>query len=264
MDYLKYILPICASILAILLLIKDWDALKYNYLRFSALGLIILLGFGGSLNSYFSEKRNDRQRQQDNIQLTKLQQALDTSEKNRQSNTQQFLTEFDRLSEKVNNLQTQVKTTEFKKKVTNLQADLESTRKALIAPKAALTFTFPKPHNDAPAIHAITLPVKDNVVHVDFTITNDTDTPALNGELTVIICKSCEFASESIEFKKMAGENNKRFYIFDHIFPKAILKNFSVDVRVPPSINSMQFGISYRCNTCIAPTPIIGTILLSR
>jgi hypothetical protein len=72
MNYLNYILPICASILAILLLKKDWDALNKNYLRFSALGLIILLGFGGSLSYYLSEQRNEEQRQQDNVQITKL------------------------------------------------------------------------------------------------------------------------------------------------------------------------------------------------
>jgi hypothetical protein len=105
------------------------------------------------------------------------------------------------------------------------------------------------------------------VVHVDFAIVNNTDIPALDGELSVLICKSCEFASESNKFQKIpGGDEDKRFMKFDRILPKAILRNLSVDIKVPPSMKGMQFGITYRCRNCIVPEPMenAGTIQLSR
>lgn len=267
MSFLNYILQFFTTILALLLLTKDWEALKKPYVRYPVFVLIILVGAGALLNNYLTTQHNEKIRQQDNAAIIKLQQALDTSEQNRKDNTKEFLAEFSRLSQQVSELETEIQTAEFKKKAADLQADLETTRKALFSPKATLAFTFAKPHNDAPIIRTASFPVKDNVVHIDFAVENSTDVPAVDGHIILQICNACEFASEPPNFKKIhEGKDTERIRHFRQLLPKTLYKDFNADVKVPASIDRMEFGISYRCVTCIVPEPKanFGTVILSR
>jgi hypothetical protein len=109
--------------------------------------------------------------------------------------------------------------------------------------------------------------VKGDVVHVEFSVRNATDVPALDGEITLIICDLCKFASEPEEFTKLAGQvDTQRNHIFQRILPQTELKRMTADVRVPGYIAVMQFGIDYRCRTCVIPKPKenIGTVFLAR
>lgn len=109
--------------------------------------------------------------------------------------------------------------------------------------------------------------MKDGAVHVEFTVSNETDVPALDGEITVMICKECKFASEPAGFIKLPGhEDTERIYSFNRILPKTTLKILSVDIRVPPNVNRIEFAVAYRCQNCIIPPdePSIGIVTLDR
>lgn len=272
LDYLPYI--IIPLLLLLALIIKDWDAYKKPWVRFLVLSLIILSGAIGIINQRFSdiraekkEQKAEKQHQADQIEITGLKEAVIASTRDQENNTTHFLEEFGKLSQKMSDLQTQVKTAELKKEVAELQAELQKTQKALNPPKAVLTFTFERPGGGPRPLRTVTLPVKDNVVHVEFAVRNSTDTPALDGEIIVIICDACKFASEPPELIKLSGQKETiRTYKFDRIFPMGELKTLNADVQVPPNLDSIEFGIDYRCRNCIIPEPHanIGIINLDR
>ena len=197
---LNYLLPITTAFLAFLYLLKDWDAHKKSWRRVAVLCLIIAIGIGGAVNNYYAEERYRR----DQEKIAGLQKAVETANKSQEDNTKQFVDAFGKSSQKVADLQTEVSTAGLQKTADQLKTELAATQKALIQPKAILTFTFAKPRNDAPAIRKVVLPVKNDIVHVEFTVENETDTPALDGELTIIISDNCKFTSEPPHFRKLA------------------------------------------------------------
>jgi hypothetical protein len=104
------------------------------------------------------------------------------------------LSEFDKLSNRVAKLQSQVATTDLKAEAEKLQADLESTRKSMVPAKALLTYSF-GPNSKEPT-HTLFTQQADNAVHVKFTVDNPTDTDAMDGSVIVLICDVCKFKGE--------------------------------------------------------------------
>ena len=260
---LNYLLPITTAFLALLYLLKDWDAHRKSWRRVAVLCVIIAIGIGGTVNNYYAEKRY----QLDQEKIAGLQKAVETANKNQEDNTKQFVDAFGKLSQKVADLQTEVSTAGLQKTADQLKAELAATQKALIQPKAILAFTFAKSWIDLPAIRKVTLPVKNDIVHVEFTVMNETDTTALDGELTIIICDDCKFASEPPLFVKLPGQRDThRILKFDRIFAKTELKILSADIQVPSHIDAIEFGVVYRCKNCIIPEPKAnaGIIVLDR
>jgi hypothetical protein len=263
-DYLGNIGP---AFLAFFSLLKDWELHKRAWHRWTVLGLIMLMGIAGGINTYRTNKRAEEQRNEDQNRIAALTQGIETANKNQTDNTKLFVEDMDRLRQQLSNLQVQVKTSGLRKEAARLNAELEATRKALIGPKATLTFTFARPQIDAPPIKTVTLPVRDDVVHVEFTMVNYTDTTALNGEINLIICNVCEFASEPQSFRRLPGQpSTQRNYPFARILAKSELSTMSADIKVPPHLSSVEFGVNYRCTNCVVPEPRanMGTILLSR
>ncbi len=284
---LNYFLLIAVTALAIFGFYKDRDAYKTKWRRRAVLLLTVLIGIGGIVNYYYGERRAEKQHADDQTKIAELKSAVDTANKNQQDNTIQFVDAFGKLSQKLSDLQTQIKTAGLQKEaaklkeqlavatkasvsteatVTRLKSDLEATRKALSPAQTSLTFTFAKSDPGAPPIHEVTLPVKDNKVHVEFSVRNETDTTALDGELTIFIPNDCKFASEPPEFKKLPGHRDfERIYSFARLLPKTELKTLSADIEVPQNIKAMEFGINYRCTNCDFPEkPLIGIVKLAR
>lgn len=260
-------LPVVMALLALFYLAKDWESHRRSWRRFTVLTLIILLGIAGTINTYHKDRKNDDQRREDQKQIATLQKAVETANTNQEDNTRQFVVAFGQLSQKLSVLETQVKTTGLKEEANKLRAQLESTQKALNPPKATLTFTFAKPDIDAPPVREVTLPVKNDAVHVEFSIMNTTDVAALNGVLTLRICKACEFASEPKGFTRVPGQPDiERNLGFDRLLPRSESDDLSADIRVPPKTGSVEFGIVYRCVNCDIPAPKanVGVIRLSR
>lgn len=229
--------------------------------------VIILTGIGGAINNRIRDEETRTQTDRLRGQIDGLRESVETAYKSQQDTTKQFLEAFNEASQKLSNLQTQVRTAGLQKEADRLKAELEATRKALIPPKAALTFTFERPRADDPILRTVTLPVKNDVVHAQFTVRNDTDVAALNGELTLIICDACKFAAEPPLFAKLPGQpDTQRNYKFDRLLPKTELRTLSADIKVPPNTSAVELTVSYRCVNCIVPEPKANTgiILLSR
>lgn len=259
---LTYIIHIATTFLAFLYLLKDWQLHRKSWRRETVLGLIILIGIGGMVNTHYANKKID----QDQNRIAALKQAVDTANKNQEDNTKQFLNAFGNLSQKVNDLQTQVKTAGLQQEADQLKVELRATQKAMITPKAALVFSFVRPSTEDPLLRRVTLPVKDDTVHVEFTVRNETDTPALNGELALIICDACKFVTEPPLSEKVSGLDTQRNYKFDRILPKTELRTMSADIKVPSNVRAVELRVGYRCVNCIVPEPKanVGIILLSR
>lgn len=264
---LNYAINIATASLALFYLAKDWPAHKESWRRLSVLGLICLIGIGGVFNTYYTKKSNNEKHQEDLNRIARLESAVVTANRNQDDNTKQFVNAFGILNQKVADLETQIKTTGLKEEAIKLRAELESTQKALNPPKAKLTFTFPKPNIDDPAVKVVSLPVKNGVVNVDFCVKNTTDVDAHNGSIMLTICKACEFASEPIGFFSFPGlPKIQRNIKFDRISAISESQNFSVAIKVPQKSSKVEIGITYRCENCILPEPRaeVGIIELIR
>lgn len=271
LNYLLYIITVLLGVIS--LIIKDWGAYRKSSIRFVVLFLIVMSGLGGAVIQYFSDIRAEKkeqkaqeQYQEDQKKMAGLKESVETADKNQQENTKQFVDAFSRLSQKMSDLQTQVKTAELKKEVAELQAELQKTRKALNLPKTVLTFTFGKPDLDNPPIRTVTLPVKNDVVQVEFAIRNETDIPALDAEINIVICDTCKFASEPPQSTKIPQIESRRFIRIPQILPRTV-GIMITDIQVPRAAVSIDFGITYRCRNCTVPSDPsanFGTVYLDR
>lgn len=83
------------------------------------------------------------------------------------------------MTERVATLQTQIKTADLQQEATQLRQDLAATRQSMDVPKSRLSFRFVT--DTGISDRTVSLPIKDGIVHVKFTVVNDTDTTALEG-----------------------------------------------------------------------------------
>lgn len=259
---LDYILPIAACFYALLQLKKDWEKHETKFRRTAALVLVLLLGVGSAINTYYSESRAVRQHSDDQAKIAELKKAVEVSSQDQKTNTEQFVTGFGALSKQVADLQTQVKTEKLQSRLAGLQADLQKTQKALApGPKAELTFSF-VPFNNPPLTESTngspvtetTLPLSlDGTVHIDCTVLNMTEVDAANVELTLLICDhGCKFAKEPEGLTKLAGmKDTERYLSLPHLQPMQAYKTIGLDIIPPAAAKAMEVGFTYRCTTCI-------------
>jgi hypothetical protein len=118
-EIMNYILYIATALLALLYLAKDWEGHKKSWRRLVVLGLIILIGTGGIFNTYYTNKKIDRQHDNDQKRIAGLKEAVDTANKNQEDNTRQFVNAFGKLSQKVSDLKAKSGLRAFMKKQTN-------------------------------------------------------------------------------------------------------------------------------------------------
>lgn len=238
--------------IALFYLVKDWESFKRGFLRWSVLILICLLWFFGIINTYSTDKKNDTQRIEDQKRIEALKSAVETANKNQADNTIQFVNAFGRLSQKVAILQTKVETSGLHEEADKLKTELKNTQTALIPPKARLAFTFnsKKTFKDAIPITSITLPAKNDIIHVEFAFLNPGNITARNGKFYINICEGCEFASEPNGFNKVTGYPKTREKKFDIVYSKVIVENMSADIKVPSRLSDVQVGVNYSCENC--------------
>jgi hypothetical protein len=247
---------VLTALIAVFQLAKDWKAHSTHGRRIAV--LVFILAFLGvsAYNTHSSavkadaeRNRADKQRQADLAEIGTLQTAVETASKAQADNTQRF-------SQKIADLQTEIRTEGLKKQAAALQKELAATQKALNPEKAKLEFTFASPEvlQTKKAVHITTARVVDGVVHVEFNILNLTTATAEDGEVTLIICDLCEFVKEPEKFSRIAGQRStERIYYFQRILPELSVFTMSADIRVPNDIQTFQIGINYRCKTCIIP-----------
>lgn len=189
-------------------------------------------------------------------------------------NTKVFLETLNRLSDKVRELQTKAETEDLRKQLASVQNDLQKTQKALApAPKATLVFSFfpfinpPLGKGKTSAVTGKSLPLApDGSVHVEFTILNNTDVTALDGEINLYICDDCKFAKEPPDFQRLSGQSDTQRYLsLESVLPRSWFRILTVDIIPPLYGGSMDIGFSFRCRTCVIPTESSkGTVHLLR
>lgn len=266
---LNYLFYLANCLLWLLYLLKDWDAHKKSWRRVSAICLIIFIGIIGIVNTYYLNLKNERDRQEYKESLRGWKISFDTVEQNRKDDRNYFYETFGSFQEKLSELKNQMKIVGLQKEADRLTKELEETRNTLNKPepKATLSFTFNKQNIDDPPLRVVTLPVVNDIVHVEFCMKNDTEVAAINGVINLVICKACKFAGDPPGFKKMDTLNGPVYIMkFDRMLPKTESQTMSADIIVPSNAPRVEFGATYRCTNCDTPGSRIncGTINLIR
>ena len=162
--------------------------------------------------------------------------------------TKQFLGEFDKLSTRVTSLQTQVATTDLREEAAKLQADLQSTRKAMRPERATLTFSM-DPGSDQP-VHTTALAQTDNKVHLKISVRNSTDADALDGDVVFMICDQCKYATEPSGAVHINGSpETQRNISFHQSLAHSGMPLIEFDVEAPSF--PFQAAIFTMCHTCM-------------
>jgi hypothetical protein len=259
---MDYILPVGAAAYALLALIKDWEAHKHSWRRIAVLGTILVIGIGSGVNTYSANSKHDA----DQIRINGLESAIRTANKSQEDNTRVFTAEITNLAKEVSDLQNKINSAGLRDEAEKLKVALESTSKALNPPKAVLALSFGLTPYATP-LKRITLPVKDNIVHVEFSIVNQASVVAQNPIITIQICDACEFVREPNYLVKPAGQiATKRQISFDRLMPASFSQLMAADIKVPSMGSYMNFGMEYRCDNCEIQqiTENTGIIALSR
>lgn len=270
-----YLLALGTLALGVFSLLKDWHSHSPTGRRAVAVFLCAVAGLT-LIRQYNEDAQRNTERQKQAEAAKRLDGQVAAANEAQKANTAMYLDSFGKLSQKVSDLQTQVKTDELQKRLANVQAELQATEKALApGPKARLQFTFVPFHNP-PAnsgdpvrpITETTLPVdSEHTVHILFSILNLTDVAASDGEITLIICEPCRFAKEPAGFTKLPGENEThRFKTFQNMLPQVSYTEGPIDVIInDDTIQRIAIGFQYRCRTCIVEkTPPMGIVNLTR
>jgi len=265
---MSYILILGTILLGLFSLHKDWHNYKHPRVRKAVALVLIIVGAISFIKTY----RDNRNAQITNTKATAaintlqsevagLQGQVKAANDAQTRNTTLFLENFNRLSDKVRDLQTKAETEGLRKQLASVQSDLQSTQKAMApGPKAKLTFSFvpfviPPPHHDLVPVTDVKLPAaSDGSVHVEFTVVNRSDANALNISLTLVICQGCKFAKEPAGYQKILGDKDThRWMSVRALYVREFFRAMSVDI-FPPTAEPFMIGFQYRCETCADDT----------
>jgi len=259
-----YSAGIVTIILAFLSLAEDFY-LKKNSRRRLGMSIGLLLATAITMVSI---RGSDKQHTEDEQKIVGLQTTvtdlkqlvkdthqtqLDTSKQlseARAIDTKQFLGEFDKLSGRVVQLQTQVSTTDLRQEAESLQADLAATRKSMAPPdKATLRFSLdPKAQQPTKTIFAQQV---DGTVHLKLSVTNLTDVDAIDGDVIIIICDLCKYKSEPAGAVHLNGSpETQRNITFQRVLAGTTMPVIEFDVNAPSY--PFQMATFATCHTCLS------------
>lgn len=252
---LPYLPSLATVALALLQLAKDWGAHQAHWRRALVLLAIMLLGVGGTVNTYYASKKSEAQRIGDQQRIAGLEQAVKTANTNQEANTKQFVQSFGDLSGKLGNLQTQLKTANLQKEATQLRAELEATQKAMTVPKADVQATLGEvvegtlENLNVKEIWVADSP--DGSVGFTVHVINKSKVQARKGSIFVRLCQSCEFKEEPARFTKPIGSPT-----YDREMPFDLI-NASTEVAIPLKVNAptvrkrFEVDVTVRCENCM-------------
>lgn len=251
---------IATILLAFFSLVEDFYLNKNRKRRIGmSVGLLV-----ATVITMISIRGSDRQHTEDEGKITGLQQQIsgltqlvqsanNTEKQNtkqlsdaRAADTKQFLGEFDKLSGRVAGLQTQVATTDLKSEAQKLQADLESTRKAMQPDKAVMGFSL----DNRLGTHTAALKQVNGITHVSFTVYNASDADALDGYVIITLCDACKFKTEPPGSIHINGApENQRNIPFQQSLANTSLPRIEFDVETPDF--PFQMAVVTGCHTCV-------------
>jgi hypothetical protein len=249
----NYIPNLATVFLAVLQLAKDWGAHQTTWRRAGVLCLIVLLGVGGTINAYYSRRNANVQHNEDQKRIAGLQTAVETAKEAQENNTKQFLQSLSDLSQKLSDLQSQVKTSGLQKEAAQLKAELESTQKALTPQKAELeaslgNVTDKLENLDVKELSVV--PDPDGTVTFTLSVVNKSGVQARSGSIFLRICEECSFTEEPTRFIKPVGAiSTDREMMFQSI---AAITGIAVPLKIKPPQPRHRFeiAVTLRCENC--------------
>ena len=253
-EMLNYLPSLATVLLALMQLAKDWGAHQSTLSRALVLVAIMLLGVGGAINTFYSSRRSAAQHVQDEKEISGLKKAVETASADQEKNTKVFVKSFDDMSQKLNGLETQLKTVGLQTEAARLRTDLEATRKALSLPKATFAASLGEVTDtldnlDVKETSATQSP--DGVVGFTITVANNSAVQAKNGAINVRICLSCEFAEEPKGFTKPENAPNSDRAVGFPYFEAGTVMKIPLKVKAPMGPKTrMEVDVTVRCENC--------------
>lgn len=264
---LNYILNLATIALAAFTFAKDWKAHQSHWRRGTIIALIVVLGGASLVNTHLSNKKTIEQQQRaeedrrtaatqrklDEATIVGFKTAVETANTAQDNNTKQFLKAFDGFSQKVTDLQSQVKTEGLQKQVAQLQTDLSNTRKALTPPQAELVASMGDVTDTLQNLEVKTRSGRiepDGSVVFSLTVVNNSDVQAKNGSIFLRTCITCTYGEEPSGFIKVpdAPESDREGIFQD--FPARTLTRVSLKIKPPSGEHQFVVKVKTRCENC--------------
>ncbi len=251
---LNYVPSLATILLALMQLAKDWGAHQSTWRRALVLVAIMFLGVGSVINTYYSSRKVAAQHLEDQKQISGLKKAVETASTDQEKNTKVFVKSFDDMTQKLNGLETQLKTAGLQKEAEGLRADLKATQKAMLVPKAELEATLGEPTAtlDNLSIKEVSVAQSlDGVVEFTVNVVNKSVVQAKNGSIFLRICNKCEFVEEPKRFTKIVSASDyDREMVFQAINATTAV-GIPLKIKPPPMKRRFEVAVLVRCDNCV-------------
>jgi hypothetical protein len=250
---LNYIPSLATVLLALMQLAKDWGAHQSNWRRAFVLVLIMLLGVGSAINIHYSSRRAGIQHVEDQKQISGLEKAVETANKDQEANTKVFVKSFEDMGQKLNGLETQLKTAGLQKEAERLRTDLAETRAALTPPKAQFAASFGQISETLDNLGVRNISVThspDETVAFTITVVNKSPIQAKNGSITVRICNLCEFAEEPKRLTRPPSAPPSDRSLTFPFFEAGTSENIPLKLKISVAHGIMDVDVTVRCENC--------------
>lgn len=163
---------------------------------------------------------------------------------------QDFLQKFSEMSDRVGQLQTQVKTADLQTQTKQLRNDLAATRKAMEVPKVNLSFSLVSENGSLSKTVAVQREINGNV-RIKYVVENSTDVTAEEGDIVFIACDQCKIIGNPDGYTQLSGSpDNRRNISFQHVLAHSQTPTYEAEVEPPANATSFPVGIEYRCKNC--------------
>jgi hypothetical protein len=255
---MNYVLNLATAFIAAFQLAKDWGAHQATWRRAAVLSLIVTLGVGGTINTYYAGKKASAVHEEDQRQIGGLKKAVETANKAQDSNTAQFLQSFSTLTQKLSDLQTQVKTSGLQKEAARLRAELEATQKALTPQRAELVSSLGNVTDTLENLGVTESSVPrgiDGTISFTATVVNKSPVQATNGSIFLRICEQCTFADEPKRFMKPVGAPDYDRQMMFATIPATTGIAVPLKIKTPDRTHRLEIQFVLRCENCTVHPP---------
>lgn len=203
-----------------------------------------------------AERNHDKEHQQDQQQISNLQESVKTLGEVNDKQYQRNQEQLEKVRQEVTSLKQAKMTEEDRKKIAALEDELN---KAMAPkPKAALDFGFfypyllkgEKPRKD------MFLTSNGNPIQIPFMALNtSSEVNAKDLEIWIRICPECKFHSEPRgAIKPDNSPESDRLYRWRDLPPLVANAEITIDMEVPRNITKAAISFDYRCDDCTIET----------
>jgi hypothetical protein len=246
----NYAIPTLTVVIGLMQLMKDWTAHTTTWRRALVFGAIVLLGIGGIVSAYKNTQRITEQA----TTIKSLTTAVETSTNNQVANTKVFTNALGALSNKVSNMEVEMKTSDLRQEAAGLRAELAKTQKALVTPQATILSGIVNPDNlDDLSLWTHVMAAPGMPIHVEVVMANSSGVPANAGSLVIRVCAKCKFHSDPPGFQHITGQPDfERTLPFDHLLSGVRSQTIPIDIDEPDAAAGDTI-IQFRaiCENCV-------------